>query len=586
MTSDHLPICGSIFSHNQQRSAKKGPLRVSKENLPQFAKVVSEWLPPLPSLDSVEQIENFAQGICRALKDALKAVGKRRNKASGRAAPWWTLDCKEAHLQYRSAASVAERNQYEKSLRATVAAAKREHWKRKVEAMKSSSDVFGLMRWAAPTQMKIPPPLMHEGRFIWDQAERAEILRDTLLARCQASDDLAPCSLSSVARIPWTEDLSDLEWMELPAACWKDIGTHVTQLFRACVRFGYHPSCFKLAEVVFLQKPGRDPSLPKGWRPISLLSCLEKGLERLLAKRMLHLAIVCDIVGEQQFGALPKRSANDLVSCVVHDIEEARTQKWASTFVTLDVQGAFDAVLHNRLLRRMQAQGWPEHILRWTSSFLTGRLVQVRHLNGVTSPKELFCGVPQGSPISPLLFLLYMTEPMRSGNTKARFSYADDVGILGIGRTIQESAEKAQQEVDSLLDWAQRNVVLFEVAKSEVIQFPGRAQEGSVGIRINGNLVEPAEHIRWLGVHLDQKLSFKHHVTTWCSKALKAAQHMRRLNSVKCGAAPGPLVTAVNACIVPVATFGAEVWWPGLTRETTRGTVTPATSLLKVMVDG
>ncbi|KAI0996535.1 hypothetical protein K3495_g11648 [Podosphaera aphanis] len=88
MTSDHLPICGSIFSHNQQRSAKKGPLRVSKENLPQFAKVVSEWLPPLPSLDSVEQIENFAQGICRALKDALKAVGKRRNKASGRAAPW------------------------------------------------------------------------------------------------------------------------------------------------------------------------------------------------------------------------------------------------------------------------------------------------------------------------------------------------------------------------------------------------------------------------------------------------------------------------------------------------------------------
>ncbi|KAI0995289.1 hypothetical protein K3495_g12893 [Podosphaera aphanis] len=289
---------------------------------------------------------------------------------------------------------------------------------------------------------------------------------------------------------------------------------------------------------------------------------------------------MCDIVGEQQFGTLPKRSANDLVlvSCVVHDIEEARTQKWASTFVTLDVQGAFDAVLHNRLLRRMQAQRWPEHILRWTSSFLTGRLVQVRHLDGVTSPKELFCGVPQGSPISPLIFLLYIAEPMRSGNTKARFSYADDVGIFGIGRTIQESAEKAQQEVDSLLDWAQRNAVMFEVAKSEVIQFPGRDQEESVGIRINGNLVEPAEHIRWLGVHLDQKLSFKHRVTTWCSKALKAAQHMCRLNSVKRGAAPGPLVTAVNACIVPVATIGAEVWWPGLTRETTRGTVTPATS--------
>ncbi|KAI0995288.1 hypothetical protein K3495_g12894 [Podosphaera aphanis] len=276
-------LCSSLYTRiRDKRSAKKGPLRVSKENLPQFAKVVSEWLPPLPSLDSVEQIENFARGICRALKDALKAVGKRRNKASGRAASWWTLDCKEAHLQYRSAASVAERNQYAKSFRATVAAAKREHWKRKVEAMKSSSDVFGLMRWAVPSQMKIPPPLMHEGRFVSNQAERAEILRDTLLARCQASDDLAPCSVLSVARIPWTEDLSDLEVrtctisssntspgadeisVELLAACWKDIGTHVTQLFRTCVRFGYRPSCFKLTEVVFLQKPGHDPSLPKG----------------------------------------------------------------------------------------------------------------------------------------------------------------------------------------------------------------------------------------------------------------------------------------------------------------------------------
>ncbi|KAI1002860.1 hypothetical protein K3495_g5342 [Podosphaera aphanis] len=233
----------------------------------------------------------------------------------------------------------------------------------------------------------------------------------------------------------------------------------------------------------------------------------------------------------------------------------------------------------------MQSQGWPEHVLRWTPSFPTGRLVQVHYLDGVTSPKELFCGVPKGSPISPLLFLLYMAEPMRSGNMKARFSYADDVRILGIRCKIRKSAEKAQQEVDSLLDWAQRNAVLFEAAKSEVIQFPGPAQEESVRIRINGNLVQPAEHIRWLGVHLDQKLSFKHHVTIWCSKALKTAQHMRRLYSVKRGAALGPLVTAVNACIVPVANFGAEVWWPGLTREITRGTVTPATSHFCNLID-
>ena len=93
-------------------------------------------------------------------------------------------------------------------------------------------------------------------------------------------------------------------------------------------------------------------------------------MERLLTKIMSSLVIAWDIVGQQRFWALLRRSATDLVSCVVHDIEEAKTQGWASTFVTLDVRGAFDAFLHNRLIWRMESQGWPRSILRWTASFL------------------------------------------------------------------------------------------------------------------------------------------------------------------------------------------------------------------------
>lgn len=72
-------------------------------------------------------------------------------------------------------------------------------------------------------------------------------------------------------------------------------------------------------------------------------------------------------------------------------------------------------------------------------------------------------------------------------------------------------------------------------------------------------MIQPAEHIRWLGVYFDPHLSFKYHVLTWCAKALKLAQHMRRLSSVKRGASPKALITAVDACIIPVATYGAEV---------------------------
>ena len=124
------------------------------------------------------------------------------------------------------------------------------------------------------------------------------------------------CTVGSGNTSPGADGIS----VELLAACWNTLGLRATHLFRACLRLGYHPACFKLAEVVFLPKNGRDPSSVKGWRPIALLSCLGKGLERLLAKRMSHLAVTWEIVGRQQFGALPKRSAIDLVSCVVHDM--------------------------------------------------------------------------------------------------------------------------------------------------------------------------------------------------------------------------------------------------------------------------
>ena len=100
-----------------------------------------------------------------------------------------------------------------------------------------------------------------------------------------------------------------------------------------------------------------------------------------------------------------------------------------------------------------------------------------------------------------------------------------------------------------------------------------------------GSMIEPAEQIRWLVVYLDPRLTFKHHVTTWCGKELKLAQHMGRLNSVKRGAAQKAMITAVESCVVAVASFGADVWWPGMTRPAASGNVIPPTSHLCGLID-
>ncbi|POS86106.1 hypothetical protein EPUL_002531 [Erysiphe pulchra] len=127
MTSDNLPICG--FVPNCREAA-----------------AISQWIPPLTPLNTIEETEDFAQNICWDLENALKAVGKRACMKSGRSAPWWTQECKFAHLEYRKAMEDSERTIRATKLRTTVASAKRAHWKREVEEMKSSRDVYKLMR--------------------------------------------------------------------------------------------------------------------------------------------------------------------------------------------------------------------------------------------------------------------------------------------------------------------------------------------------------------------------------------------------------------------------------------------------------
>lgn len=131
----------------------------------------------------------------------------------------------------------------------------------------------------------------------------------------------------------------------------------------------------------------------------------------------------------------------------------------------------------------------------------------------MTYPKKLECGVPQGLPVSSILFL-YLAEPMESGNFRAHFGYADGIGILEIGHTVAESATRAQNKVDSLLEWARNNAFPFDFQKLVVILLQGRSRKNPVQITINDRDTDSAENFRWLGINLDNQLIFKHHVAT------------------------------------------------------------------------
>lgn len=278
---------------------------------------------------------------------------------------------------------------------------------------KDNKDLFKIIAWHKLTPENQDAPLVVNNVTITNPLEKAEALREEVLNRFSAEDDLSCFPEETAASLPWSTHISleeterntigvsstspgtDSSTVRLLRACWVHVAELIRRIFQRCLQLSHFPAQWKLAEVAMIPKAGKtDYTSPRSWRPIALLSCIGKGLERTVARRIAWTAMIHKILSPQHGGALPKRSAADLTAALTHDTEAAWAHGKHVTMVTLDVQGAFDALLKNRLLHRMAQQGWPQGTLLFVDSFLTNRRIQVR-LGQVTTPSyPVACGTP------------------------------------------------------------------------------------------------------------------------------------------------------------------------------------------------
>ncbi|KAI1001300.1 hypothetical protein K3495_g6896 [Podosphaera aphanis] len=271
--------------------------------------------------------------------------------------------------------AIRERNEY----RRTIARAKKAHFTNKIAAAASGKDIFALTKWHTPTGNFLSTPLK-DPMFPYrppatSLPEKREILLGNLLTILAEVGDI-PLDAPTVATrsISFPPLCQDEVWESILKAgntapgddeistailriAWSLIGECVYSLFDRCFSHDHHPICIRQAVLIMLQKLNKtDLSSPRSYRPIALLSVLGEGLERLNAKRIAWIAVRNKITTTQQFGALPGRSAIDLTTCLTHVVERALSEERTASMLTLDVKGAFDAVL-GRIVRRMREQG-------------------------------------------------------------------------------------------------------------------------------------------------------------------------------------------------------------------------------------
>ena len=582
----------TVLSGRGEMPARQQYYRVSEANLGKFTGLVETGTSVLRnswSISCKEEANAYAEALAGVFKAAIKGAGQK-DKGKSKPALWWTQECKEAYKAYLETRQSPDTITPEKrDFLTIVRKAKREYWRRIIDNAKDDTALYRVIGWHKQAPSLKAPPLAVNGRLIEDTMEKAEVLWEEILDRFSADDDLEELQLEDfqgVTYLPWKQSLSleeverctigvsstspgtDQVTVRLLKACWDIVKDLLHGLFSRCLELSYFPDTWKNAEVAMIPKVGKkDKSSVRSWRPIALLSCISKGFERIISQRIAWTALTHQVLSSQHGGALPKRSAMDLVASFTHDVEKAIAEGRQVTMVTLDVQGAFDALLVNRLLRRMQEQGWPLSLLYLVRSFLTGRKVRVRLEDSTTAFYTVACGTPQGSPLSPVLYMLYLAELLNE-DPKLRFGYADDICLYRASHTLEENTQLLAQDVQGIIQWGNENKIFFAPEKLEMIHFTTRRGAGNPVLKVNRELEiapiitapkasqDPA--LRWLGVWFDRKLKFRRHVSERTAKARQVAQHIRNLARTTDGPPASSLRKAVTTCVLSSALYGTE----------------------------
>ena len=330
------------------------------------------------------------------------------------------------------------------------------------------------------------------------------------------------------------------------------------------------PKRWTETKAVFIPKPGKeDYTDPKAYRPISLSSFLLKGLERLVHWYLLETNLKQKPLHPNLSSYREGMSTENSLHKSIHKIEKALTNRNFAIAVFLDISGAFSDASIEGMINVMNKRQIEPKLINWISHMLKNRKATATLLDSEVT-KNINRGTPQGGILSPTIWNMNIDDCLRSMRKKGPVdghAFADDVKIIGVGIDERTIAQNLQRELRTLEQWAKEHSLSFNPNKSKVMIFTRKTKFKQPKLYIEGKELEYVKEFKYLGVTIDNKLSWKPHIETQAKKANRALMAARKMIGTKWGLSPKHIDWIYKGIARPILAYGAIVWAPGLRQK-------------------
>ena len=306
---------------------------------------------------------------------------------------------------------------------------------------------------------------------------------------------------------------------KLLKACAAPLCVPLQHLFNLSLKYATLPDEWKVHKITPIHKSG-DKSSVRNYRPISLLCSTSKVLEKLIYKVVMEFLL--SSFSKSQFGFLAGRSTLQQLLLFLADIHQNREKKATTNVIYLDFQKAFDTVPHHILLQKLWSIGIRGCLSHWFQSYLSSRVQTVSINHHLSNYLPVLSGVPQGSLLGPLLFLVFINDLPSYVHSAKMLLFADDAKCY----TAASSPSLLQKDIDSLYQWSLSNIS-FNTSKSSHLQF-SHTSTPSFDLFLNHQPIHQCSSQKDLGVFFSNDLSWSSHYSFIVSKSLKTLGLIRR----------------------------------------------------------